>query len=77
MTPDRQAEIETAIIRAMSAFGVDPSMPYQSMGLIGLAEMRRDIPRNEFMMVLQSMEGVIVDFDISPAEVHIPTSLFL
>ena len=77
MTQDRKTEIETAIIRAMSAFGVDSSKPYQSMGLIGLSEMRRDIPRDELVIVLKSFEGVVFDFDVSPAEVRIPTSFFL
>ena len=77
MTSDRKAEIETAIIRAMSAFGIDSSKPYQSMSLIGLSEMRRDIPRNELVSVLKSMEGVIFNFDISNAEVSIPTAFFL
>lgn len=76
MTQDRKTEIETAIIRAMSAFGVDSSKPYQSMSLIGLSEMRRDIPRNELVLVLKSFEGVVFDFDVSPAEVRIPTSFF-
>jgi hypothetical protein len=77
MTPDRKEEIEKAAIRAMSAFGVDASKPYQSMGLIGFFEMRRDIPRDEFMSVLKSMEGVVFDFEVSPAELRIPTSYFL
>jgi hypothetical protein len=76
MTPERKKEIEQAIIRAMSAFGIDSSKPYQSMGLIVLSQMRRDIPRNEFITVLQSIEGVILDFEASPAQVRIPTSYF-
>jgi len=76
MTQDRKTEIETAIISAMSAFGVDSSKPYQSMSLIGLSEMRRDILRNELVLVLKSFEGVVFDFDVSPAEVRIPTSFF-
>ena len=76
MTPDRKTEIEKAIIRAMSAFGVDTSAPYQSMSIIGLHEMRRDIPRDEFISVLKSMEGVILDFEVSHAQVRIPTSFF-
>ena len=77
MTPDRKIEIEKAIINAMSAFGVDTSKQYQSMGFIGFAEMRRDIPRSDLISVLKSMEGVIFDFDVSPAELRIPTSYFL
>jgi hypothetical protein len=76
MTPERKTEIEQAIIRAMSGFGIDLSKSHQSMGLIGLREMRRDIPSDEFIRVLQSMEGVILDFDANPAEVRIPTRYF-
>ena len=76
MTPDRKKEIEQVIIRAMSGFGIDSSKSHQSMGLIGLSQMRRDIPRNEFIAVLQSMEGVVLDFETSPAQVRIPTSYF-
>jgi hypothetical protein len=76
MTSERKKEIEQAIIRAMSRFGTDASKSHQSMGLIGLSQMRRDIPRNEFLNVLQSMEGVILDFEASPAQVLIPTSYF-
>ena len=57
MAPDRKIEIENAIIRAMSAFGIDSSLPYQTMSFLGLKEMRRDIPLDEFVEVLLSMEG--------------------
>lgn len=77
MTPERKTDIQAAIIRARAGFGVDASIPYQSMGLIGLCEMRRDIPREEFLSVLKSMDGVVLDFDVFPAEARIPTSFFL
>ena len=76
MTSDRKKEIEVAIIRSMSVFGIDSSKGYQNMGLIGLCQMRRDIPRDQFLSVLNSMEGVVLDFEESPAQVRIPTYYF-
>jgi hypothetical protein len=76
MTPERKTEIKHSIIQGMSRFGIDPSKSHQSMGLIGLSQMCAGIPRNEFITVLQSMKGVVIDFEVSPAEVRIPTSYF-
>ena len=74
MTPHRKKEIQKAIIRAMSAFGVDHSMQHQSMNLVGFRQMVRDIPFEELIEVLKSMEGVIFDFETN--EVRIPISYF-
>lgn len=76
VTPERKKEIEQTIIQAMAGFGIDSSESHQSMGLIGLWNMNRSIPRNELIEVLKSMEGVILDFEASPAAVRIPTSYF-
>jgi hypothetical protein len=74
MTPDREIEVQKAIIRAMSAFGVDVLLSHQSMGFTELAEMRRDISISEFVSVLKSMEGVIFDFEAG--KVRVPIGYF-
>ena len=60
----------------MSAFGVDSSKSHQSMSLFGLSDMLRIIPRDEFIHVLKLMDGVILDFDVNPSQVHIPMHYF-
>ena len=70
--PDRKTEIQHAIIRAMSGFGVDHSISHQSMGFVGLCQMRLDIPRDELVEVLKSMAGVILDFEAG--QVRIPNT---
>lgn len=77
MTSERKMQIQHSIIRGMSVFGIDNSKTFQSMGLIGLSENCRNIPRNEFIEVLKSMDGVVIDFEVNPAEVRIPTSYFI
>ena len=70
--PDRKTEIQHAIIRAMSGFGVDHTISHQSMGFVGLCQMRLDIPRDELVEVLKSMAGVILDFEAG--QVRIPNT---
>jgi hypothetical protein len=70
----RKMEIQKGVIRAMSAFGVDRSLSHQSMSFVGLKQMRRDIPLEELVEVLKSMEGVILDTE--SYQVRIPTSYF-
>ena len=74
ITPDRKTAIQHAIVRAISGFGVDHSISHQSMGFVGLCQMRLDIPRDELVEVLKSMAGVILDLEAG--QVRVPTSYF-
>jgi hypothetical protein len=71
---ERKAEIEQDIFRSIASFGLDNSLSHQSMSLLGLMEMRRDIPRDEFLTVLKSIDGIILDLD--NGQVSIPTHYF-
>ena len=74
MTSDKKEEVQRRIIRAMSAFGVNHSIPYQSMSIIGFKGFLRDLSWDEVILELKSMEGVVFDFDAH--EIRIPTNYF-
>ena len=76
MTPERRSYIEKSIIRYIGGFGVDHSLSHQSMGLIGLAEMNRNISRTEFVEVLKGMKGVVLDTSGDIYMVRVPTKYF-
>jgi len=75
MTEQREKEIQQAIVRVMSKFPLDLSKANQSFTFVGLHQMLRDIPRDEFEKALMNMDGVHT-LDPEPGHVQIPTSYF-
>ena len=61
MNPERKKEIENRIVRAVSQLGEDAFESYKSMSFTGLGQCCRDISVEEFVHVLKSMDGVIID----------------
>ena len=79
MTPGRHKEIQAAIIRATSRLlaPLDLTNPNQTISIIGLYQMIRDIPRDDFLDVLKNMDGVrFVDTGVQ-LDVQIPSKYFI
>jgi len=79
VTPDRHKEIQAAIIRATSGLlaPLDLTKPNQSISTIGLYQMIRDIPRDDFFHVLKNMDGVhFLDTGVQ-LDVQIPSKYFI
>ncbi|MEO8403435.1 MAG: hypothetical protein ABI480_02530 [Chitinophagaceae bacterium] len=75
MTTERKNEIERRILRAVSRFGLDKSLPEQSISFTELGATCRDISIEDLVMVLKSMDGVRLDLD--KHVVVIPMSYFV
>ena len=56
MTEQREKEIQQAIVRVMSKFPLDLSKANQSFTFVGLHQMLRDIPRDEFVKALMNIQ---------------------
>ena len=76
---DKQKEIQAAIIRVTAGLlaPLDLTKPNQSISLIGLHQMLRDIPRDEFIQALKNMEGVRFLNREVQIDVQIPSKHFI
>ena len=79
MTPDRHKEIQAAIIRATSWLlaPLDLTKPNQSISSVGLYQMIRHIPKDDFFNVLKNMDGVhFLDTGVQ-LDIQIPSKYFI
>jgi hypothetical protein len=79
VTPDRHKEIQASIIRATSWLlsPLDLTKPNQSISTIGLYQMIRHIPRDDFIHVLKNMDGVHFLDTGTQLDVQIPSKYFI